>query len=66
MMRAAGAMIAETPEKDPRDTLSQLATPGGITEAGIEALRDADAFEPWRDAMAAAAARLQALGRSAG
>lgn len=65
MMRAAGAMIAETPEKDPRDTLSQLATPGGITEAGINTLQDADALKPWRDAMAAAAARLQALGRPA-
>ncbi len=64
MMRAAGTMISETPEKDPRDTLGQLATPGGITEAGITALRDADAFGPWRDAMAAAATRLQALGRS--
>ncbi|MBO6521604.1 MAG: NAD(P)-binding domain-containing protein [Rhodospirillales bacterium] len=64
MMRAAGTMMAETPEKDPRDTLVQLATPGGITEAGINALRDAEAFGPWRDAMSAATARLQALGRS--
>lgn len=64
MMRAAGAMIAETPEKDPRDTLQQLATPGGITEAGMQTLRQAEALKPWRDAMAAAANRLQALGRS--
>ena len=64
MMRAAGAMIAETPEKDPRATLEQLATPGGITEAGMKTLQQTDALKPWRDAMAAAAARLQALGRS--
>lgn len=64
MMRAAGSMIAETPEKDPRDTLSQLATPGGITEVGMKTLEKAGALEPWRDAMAAAVARLQALGRS--
>lgn len=63
MMRAAGALIAERPDRDPQQTLKNLATPGGITEAGLNALQRADAFRPWREAMAAAVERLQALGR---
>ena len=63
MMRAAGAMIAARPERDPMQVLQDLATPGGITEIGLQALQKADAFRPWRQGMAAAIERLQALGR---
>lgn len=64
MMRAAGAMIADRPDRDPQDTLVHLATPGGITEVGLQTLKDANALEPWRAAMDAAMKKLQTLGRS--
>ncbi len=61
MMRAAGAMIAANPRRDPNDVMRDLATPGGITEAGLQILSDADAMEPWSNAMLAAFDRLQKL-----
>ena len=64
MMRAAGAMIADRPDRDPHDTLKNLATPGGITEVGLKTLKDANALEPWGAAMDAAMKKLQTLGRS--
>jgi len=63
MMRAAGALIGDRPDRDPKATLTSLATPGGITEVGLKTLEEANALAPWRDAMAAAVAKLQALGR---
>ncbi len=64
MMRAAGAMIADRPDRDPQVTLTNLATPGGITEVGLKTLNDANALEPWRAAMDAAMKKLQVLGRA--
>jgi len=64
MMRAAGAMIADRPDRDPQDTLAHLATPGGITEVGLQTLKDANALESWRAALDAAMKKLQTLGRS--
>ena len=64
MMRAAGAMIADRPDKDPNDTLTNLATPGGITEVGLKTLKDRNALEPWSDALDAAIKKLQMLGRT--
>lgn len=64
MMRAAGAMIADHPDRDPHDTLTHLATPGGITEVGLKTLKDSNALEPWGAAMDAAMKKLQTLGRS--
>lgn len=64
MMRAAGAFMACDPERDPKEVLSDLATPGGITEVGLRTLKDADAFAPWHKAMARSIQRLEELGRS--
>lgn len=64
MMRAAGAMIADRPDRDPNDTLKHLATPGGITEVGLMTLKDSNALDPWSEAMNAAIKRLHMLGRS--
>lgn len=66
MMRAAGAYIAANPQRDPMDTMRNLATPGGITEAGMRTLNEADAFHPWSNAMNAALERLQELGEPDG
>jgi pyrroline-5-carboxylate reductase len=64
MMRAAGTFIAHDPERDPKEVLSDLATPGGITEVGLRTLKGADAFAPWHKAMADSIQRLEELGRS--
>lgn len=64
MMRAAGAFMANNPERNPMDILRDLATPGGITEIGLRSLKNADAFTPWDDAMKAAVERLHELGAS--
>lgn len=64
MMRAAGAFIAHDTERDPKDIVRDLATPGGISEIGLRCLKDADAFQPWDDAMKAAIQKLHELGRS--
>lgn len=64
MMRAAGAFMAHDPDRDPKEVLRDLATPGGITEVGLRTLRDADAFAPWHKAMADSIQRLEELGRS--
>lgn len=64
MMRAAGAFMAHDPERDPKDVLDDLATPGGITEVGLRTLMNADAFAPWHKAMADSIQRLEELGRS--
>lgn len=64
MMRAAGAFIAHDVERDPKDTVLDLATPGGISEIGLKCLKNADAFQPWDDAMKAAVKRLHELGAS--
>ena len=64
MMRAAGAFMAHNPDRDPKDVLRDLATPGGITEVGLRTLKDADAFAPWHKAMADSIQRLEELGRS--
>ena len=63
MMRAAGAMITDRPDRDPHDTLKNLATSGGA-EVGLKMLKDANALEPWGAAMDAAMKKLQTLGRS--
>lgn len=64
MMRAAGGFMADDPERDPKDILIDLATPGGITEVGLRTLKDVQAFEPWDDALKAAVKRLHELGAS--
>ena len=66
MMRAAGAFMAHDPDRDPKDVLIDLATPGGITEVGLKTLQDADAFAPWDEALKVAIQRLDELGRSGG
>jgi pyrroline-5-carboxylate reductase len=37
--------------------LEELATPGGVTELGLEKLHGEKAFEAWREACAAVLAR---------
>lgn len=66
MMRAAGAFMAHDPERDPKDVLGELATPGGITEVGLRTLQNADAFVPWHKAMTDSIQRLEELGKSDG
>lgn len=64
MMRAAGAYISSDTERDPKEILVDLATPGGITEVGLSALKGAAAFDPWDKALKAAVERLHELGAS--
>lgn len=64
MMRAAGAFMAHDPERDPKEVLVDLATPGGITEVGLRTLQGADAFTPWHKAMTDSIQRLDELGKS--
>lgn len=54
---AAGRMVNESPA--PMETLIQsLATPGGITEAGLDHLREAGALDAWEQACDTVLARL--------
>ncbi len=55
----AAAMMASTPDNDPRETLQALATPGGITEAGLEVLERRTGIAAWQEACDAALARLR-------
>ena len=55
----AAAMMASAPDNDPRKTLQALATPGGITEAGLEVLQSRAGMAAWRQACDAALARLR-------
>ena len=64
MMRAAGAFMANDPERDPKEVIVDLATPGGITEVGLRTLKEANAFAPWHKAMTNSIQRLDELGRS--
>lgn len=66
MMRAAGAFMANDPNRDPKEVIADLATPGGITEVGLRTLQKEDAFAPWHKAMMDSIQRLDELGRSGG
>lgn len=63
MMRAAGAFMSHEPDRNPKDVLGDLATPGGITEVGLRTLQQADAFAPWHKAMTDSIRRLDELGK---
>lgn len=59
LFEAAGAASAETPGTPIAKTLRSLATPGGITEAGLKTLEERDAGEAWRTACDAAAQKMR-------
>ena len=57
--RAAAAMLRAHPER-PIDAMTrELCTAGGITEAGLDRLKERGAFEAWRAACDAALTRLK-------
>lgn len=56
--RAAASMVAAAPERATADLVEELATPGGITEAGLDTLRCRDSLADWRAACAAALAKM--------
>lgn len=55
---AAGMMLAH-PDDSPADMIRDLATPGGITELGLELLGQRGALTAWRDACQASLEQLQ-------
>lgn len=57
--KAAAAMVQARPEESIEALTRDLCTAGGITGFGLERLRAAEAFGPWRDACDAVLARLQ-------
>ena len=59
LFEAAGMATAERPETPIAEVLQSLATPGGITEAGLNALKDRGADAAWRAACAAAAKKMR-------
>lgn len=59
LMEAAGAVCTAQPNPNPADIMKTLATPGGITEAGLSALRDNGFWEKWQEAYSAAAKRIE-------
>lgn len=68
MVQAAAAAVVDQSERRPRDLLDDLMTPGGITEAGLEVLENANAIKPWSEALDASleqARMIDALGRKA-
>ena len=50
MFRAAATVVRETTEKSIDELIGELATPRSFTLAGLEVLREREAFQPWREA----------------
>lgn len=59
LMEAAGAVCTVQPGPKPSDIMKTLATPGGITEAGLAALRDNGFWEKWQEAYEAAVKKIE-------
>ena len=53
MTRAAATTVRERPDDSVRALVDELATPRSFTLKGLEVLREADAFTPWKNAAAA-------------
>ena len=53
-LRSAADMALAQPDKPLPELLRELATPGGITERGLDVLRRRGGLAPWREAMDAA------------
>ncbi len=51
-VRAAGSMVAAQPGRSLPELLDELCAPGGVTELGLQSLRDSGALEQWRRAAA--------------
>ncbi len=49
-VRGAAGMVSAQPERSLPELLEELCTPGGITELGLQTLRDVRAFEYWQRA----------------
>jgi pyrroline-5-carboxylate reductase len=59
---AAAGMVLDAPDLPVDELVRRLATPGGITEAGLDSLRRHGTDEAWTAAQDAAFERLRALG----
>lgn len=59
---AAAGMVLDAPDLPVDELVRRLATPGGITQAGLDSLRRDGVGQAWMDAQDAALARLRALG----
>jgi pyrroline-5-carboxylate reductase len=57
--RAAAGMVRAHPERPVEAMIRELATPGGLTQAGLDILREERAFEAWRAACEAAFAKVR-------
>ena len=55
----AAAEVALAADAPAEEIIAALATPGGITAQGLEALDREDAFAPWDEAFSAVAARVK-------
>jgi pyrroline-5-carboxylate reductase len=60
---AAAAAVIGGDDRPVAQRLVELATPGGITQAGLDALAHADAWSAWRGAFDAAVTRLGIVGQ---
>jgi pyrroline-5-carboxylate reductase len=58
---AAAGMVLDQPDTAIGDLVAKLATPGGITQAGLDSLTASDAEGAWRAAQDAALARLKSI-----
>ena len=58
-IRGATGMMLAHPDDSPADMIRELATPGGISECGLELLEQRGALSAWRDACQVSLARLQ-------
>ena len=58
-IRGAAGMMLARPDDSPADMIRKLATPGGITEHGLELLDQRGALTAWRDACQVSLERLQ-------
>ncbi len=56
---AAAGMVRAHPERPVEAMVRELCTPGGLTHAGLDVLRDRDAFAAWRAACDAALAKVK-------
>jgi pyrroline-5-carboxylate reductase len=54
---AAASMVLHQTETSFSEMMEELATPGGVTELGLETLREEKSYEAWRAACAAVLAR---------
>ncbi len=58
-IRGAAGMMLARPDDSPADMIRDLATPGGITELGLDLLGQRSALTAWRDACQVSLERLQ-------